>query len=51
MLDFDEAIKQFHPSLEVGEVETAVKAENAVEDMTDIMLSIINKNQSSKKGN
>ncbi|MBQ6369184.1 MAG: hypothetical protein IKG67_08155 [Parasporobacterium sp.] len=48
MINFDEAIKQFHPSLEINEVEQAVKKENAVEDITDIMLEIMN--QTSKKG-
>ena len=49
MINFDEAIKQFHPSLEINDVEEAVKKENAVEDITDIMLEIMNK--TSKKGN
>ena len=48
MINFDEAIKQFHPSLEINEVEEAVKKENAIEDITDIMLEIMNK--TSKKG-
>ncbi len=48
MINFDEAIKQFHPSLEINEVEQAVKQENAVEDITDIMLEIMN--STSKKG-
>ena len=48
MINFDEAIKQFHPSLEINDVEQAVKKENAVEDITDIMLEIVNK--TSKKG-
>ena len=48
MINFDEAIKQFHPSLEINDVEQAVKKENAVEDITDIMLEIIDK--TSKKG-
>ena len=48
MINFDEAIKQFHPSLEINEVEEAVKKENAVEDITDIMLEIMNK--TAKKG-
>ena len=48
MINFDEAIKQFHPSLEINEVEEAVKKENAVEDITDIMLEIMNK--TNKKG-
>ena len=48
MINFDEAIKQFHPSLEINDVEQAVKKENAVEDITDIMLEIMNK--TAKKG-
>ena len=48
MINFEEAIKQFHPSLEINEVEQAVKKENAVEDITDIMLKIME--QTSKKG-
>jgi hypothetical protein len=48
MINFDEAIKQFHPSLEINEVEQAVKKENSVEDITDIMLEIMNK--AAKKG-
>ena len=48
MINFDEAIKQFHPSLEINEVEQAVKRENEVEDITDIMLEIME--SASKKG-
>lgn len=48
MINFDEAIKQFHPSLEINEVEQAVKKENSIEDITDIMLDIMNK--TAKKG-
>jgi len=48
MINFDEAIKQFHPSLEINEVEQAVKRENEVEDITDIMLEIME--STSKKG-
>ncbi len=48
MINFDEAIKQFHPSLEINEVEQAVKKENSIEDITDIMLEIMNK--TAKKG-
>ena len=47
MINFEEAIKQFHPSLEINEVEQAVKEETEVEDITDIMLEIMN---ASKKG-
>ena len=49
MINFDEEIKKFHPSLEIGEVEQAVKNENAIEDLTDIMLEMMN-GPSPKKG-
>ena len=48
MINFDEAIKQFHPSLEINEVEQAVKKETEVEDITDIMLESME--STSKKG-
>ena len=48
MINFDEAIKQFHPSMEINEVEQAVKKETEVEDITDIMLEIME--STSKKG-
>ncbi|MGN0159105.1 MAG: hypothetical protein ACI39W_08220 [Brotaphodocola sp.] len=37
MLDFEEELKRFKPSLEVGEVEDAIVKED-VTDMTDLMM-------------
>ena len=37
MINFDEAIKQFHPSLEINEVEQAVKMENSIEDEVGVV--------------
>ena len=41
MINFDEEIKNFHPSLEIDDVEKVAKEENAVEDLTDLMLEIM----------
>ena len=43
MINFDEEITKFHPSLEIGEVEQAVKTENAATDLTDVMLEMMEK--------
>lgn len=40
MLDFEEEIKRFRPSLEVGEVEDAIVKED-VTDMTDLMVELL----------
>lgn len=40
MIDFDEEIKKFHPSLEVDEAEEAIYNNN-VTDMTDVMLEMM----------
>ena len=40
MINFDEELKKFHPSMEVDEVEDAV-FDHDLTDMTDIMLSIM----------
>ncbi len=40
MLEFEEELKKFHPSMEVDEVEDAV-FDHDLTDMTDIMLSIM----------
>ena len=48
MINFDEEIKNFHPSLEIDDVEKVAKEENAVEDLTDLMLEVMNGKQSKK---
>ncbi len=40
MIDFEEEIKKFHPSLEVEEAEEAIYSHNLT-DMTDILQEMI----------
>ncbi len=40
MINFDEEIKKFHPSLEVDEAEDAIYNNN-ITDLTDIMVEIM----------
>lgn len=40
MLDFEEEIKRFKPSLEVSEVEEAIVREDLT-DMTDLMVELL----------
>lgn len=46
MLNFEEEIKKFHPSLEVDEAEDAIY-NNTVSDITDILLGMMD--QTGKK--
>ena len=40
MLDFEEELKRFRPSLEIGNVEDAI-GKNDLTDMTDLMMELI----------
>lgn len=40
MLDFEEELSRFKPSLEVGDVEEAIKKEDLT-DMTDLMMMLL----------
>lgn len=40
MLDFEEELNRFKPSLEVGDVEDAIKKEDLT-DMTDLMVELL----------
>ncbi|MCC8060192.1 MAG: hypothetical protein LIO81_05025 [Clostridiales bacterium] len=40
MLDFEEELKRFRPSLEVDEVEDAIRRED-ITDMTDLMVELL----------
>ena len=42
MINFDEEIQKFHPALEINDVESAIKKENAAEDLTDLMIKVMN---------
>lgn len=41
MINFDEEIKKFHPSVEIDDAEDAIYNSN-VKDITDIMIEMIN---------
>lgn len=41
MINFEEEIKKFHPSLEIEEAEDAIYNSN-VSDITDIMVDMVN---------
>ena len=41
MINFDEEIKKFHPSLEIEEAEYAIYNNN-ISDITDVMIQMIN---------
>ena len=41
MINFDEEIKKFHPSLEIEEAEDAIYNNN-ISDITDVMIQVIN---------
>lgn len=41
MINFDEELQKFHPALEVGDVEDAIHNENAIEDLTELMIRVM----------
>ena len=41
MINFDQEIKKFHPSLEIEEAEDAIYNNN-ISDITDVMIQMIN---------
>ena len=41
MINFDEEIKKFHPSLEIEEAEDAIYNNN-ISDITDVIIQMIN---------
>lgn len=47
MINFDEEIKKFHPSLEVDEAEDAIY-NNSITDMTDILLAMMKEREEDK---
>ena len=48
MINFDEEIKKFHPSLEIDDVEEVAKSENATKDLSDLMLEVMNESKKKK---
>lgn len=47
MINFDEEIKKFHPSLEIDEAEDAIYNNN-VTDLTDILLEMMKETEEKK---
>ena len=47
MIDFEEEIKKFHPSLEIGEVEEAIYNHDFT-DLTDLLVEIDNSTKADK---
>ncbi len=47
MINFDEEIKKFHPSLEVDEAEDAIYNNN-VTDLTDILIEMMQETKESR---
>lgn len=47
MINFEEEIKKFHPSLEIDEAEDAIYNNN-ITDMTDILLDMIKETEESR---
>lgn len=41
MINFEEEIKKFHPSLEIEEAEDAIY-NNSISDITDVMIQMVN---------
>ena len=50
MIDFQEELKKFHPSLEVEDTEDAIKRLDNT-DMTDIMKELLDQEKRKKFGN
>ena len=50
MIDFQEELKKFHPSLEVEDAEDAIKRLDTT-DMTDIMKELLDQEKKNKFGN
>ncbi len=48
MLNFEEELKKFHPSLEVEDVETAVYQHDMM-DMTDVYVALLKQQQEQKQ--
>ncbi len=49
MIDFDEELKKFHPSLEVDDTQDAVNSQNGEPDMLDILLGMLDQKYKEKE--
>lgn len=50
MINFEEELKKFHPSMEIEEVEDAVR-DHELTDMTDIMVEMLRQKNASSGEN
>ena len=48
MINFDEEIKKFHPSLEISEAEDVIYNSSNTTDMTDIMIEMLKEKDKNK---
>jgi hypothetical protein len=48
MINFEEELKKFHESMEIEEVESAVR-EHELTDMTDIMIEMLRREKENKE--
>lgn len=44
MINFEEELKKFHPSLEIGEAEDAIKSHD-LSDMVDIIVGVVKESE------
>lgn len=48
MINFEEELKKFHPSLEIEDAEDAIYSHDLT-DMTDVLVAMLNKQQEHEK--
>ncbi len=49
MINFEEELKRFHPSLEIDEAEDVIYNNNNMSDMTDIIIELLNSKDGQNK--
>ncbi len=49
MINFEEELKKFHPSLEIDEAEDVIYNNNNMSDMTDIIIELLNSKDGQNK--
>ncbi len=50
MIDFEEELKKFHPSLEIEEAEDAIYNQDLT-DMADLLVSLVKEDKEESNGN
>lgn len=49
MINFEEELKKFHPSLEIDEAEDVIYNNSNMSDMTDIIIELLNSKDEKNK--